>query len=760
MLYTIELSKHHGMPGSGSAVLQLIDEEKRFNPATSKFFKDIGIENNGLDYHLVSVFGSQSTGKSTLLNAMFGTNFDVMNEMKRAQTTKGMWLGSCPDEHRLLVLDVEGSDGRERGEDQDFERKAALFALATSEVLIVNMWEHQVGLYQGANMGLLKTVFEVNLSLFQTGGRLPARSEIFFVLRDYTGLTPLSNLAQTLTEDLERQWSAIAKPTKELENTSITEFFDLKFATLPHKVLQREQFMSQTSELRKRFVKGDAFRPEYHRKVPIDGWPMYAEQVWQQIEENKDLDLPTQQILVARFRCDDIAAEAWNEFNNKLSALDLKGFIPDFGKTFGKIRLDALEFYDNLAGKYYPQVYNEKRFELLGKVDGFLTQQYSSQLAEIHNEAIKLFKSELKKGNGSFVVSLAAALGAAREFFLEKANEATIDPSFYSFSEKQVEFEGELEKEVSNARKAEISRTKQRLGKRLNKQFDDIGLYFDTTEEPWDAIKARYDTVLKEALAMDFQLGETEDVMLPVQAMVETTAWDTLLVKIREIVREDAVVQRLRDRFEESFRFDKDGLPRVWTAKDDVEGANLKGRDAALRILPKFKAAVMSDGKILEGPSQSEEDSDGEDDDDKLDLAELLSESQLDAIKKKFIRFTNAAFVEAKNSASRSSTHIPTWMYVLLIVLGWNEFMTVLRNPLLVILCLLILAGAYTLNSLHLTGTVLNTVQASSKSFINEFKAWLRKQLEEPHQHPQKVTASPSHHEGNDESFPIDPPSS
>ena len=66
----------------------------------------------------------------------------------------------------ILVMDVEGTDGRERGEDQDFERKSALFALATSEVLIVNIWEHQVGLYQGANMGLLKVVFEVNLELF------------------------------------------------------------------------------------------------------------------------------------------------------------------------------------------------------------------------------------------------------------------------------------------------------------------------------------------------------------------------------------------------------------------------------------------------------------------------------------------------------------------------------------------------------------------------------------------------------------------
>lgn len=66
----------------------------------------------------------------------------------------------------VLVMDVEGTDGRERGEDQDFERKSALFSLASSEILIINLWEHQVGLYQGANMGLLKTVFEVNLGLF------------------------------------------------------------------------------------------------------------------------------------------------------------------------------------------------------------------------------------------------------------------------------------------------------------------------------------------------------------------------------------------------------------------------------------------------------------------------------------------------------------------------------------------------------------------------------------------------------------------
>jgi hypothetical protein len=81
-------------------------------------------------------------------------------------------------------MDVEGTDGRERGEDQDFERKSALFSLASTEVLIVNLWEHQIGLYQGANMGLLKTVFEVNLGLFGGGGDGTKAKYVFVLLLD------------------------------------------------------------------------------------------------------------------------------------------------------------------------------------------------------------------------------------------------------------------------------------------------------------------------------------------------------------------------------------------------------------------------------------------------------------------------------------------------------------------------------------------------------------------------------------------------
>ena len=170
-----------GMGGSSNAEqyengIQVISEDQEFNPSLSKYLAFEKILPAGFNYHLISVFGSQSTGKSTLLNHLFGTDFGVMSEEDRKQTTKGIWMSRNKKEkaesggkkmaENILVMDVEGTDGRQRGEDQDFERKAALFALATSEVLLVNIWEHQVGLYQGANMGLLKVVFEVNLELF------------------------------------------------------------------------------------------------------------------------------------------------------------------------------------------------------------------------------------------------------------------------------------------------------------------------------------------------------------------------------------------------------------------------------------------------------------------------------------------------------------------------------------------------------------------------------------------------------------------
>lgn len=67
------------------------------------------------------------------------------------------------DKTSVLVMDVEGTDGREKEDQKAFEGKSALFSLALTDVLMVNMWMNEVGRYNAANLPLLKTVFEVSL---------------------------------------------------------------------------------------------------------------------------------------------------------------------------------------------------------------------------------------------------------------------------------------------------------------------------------------------------------------------------------------------------------------------------------------------------------------------------------------------------------------------------------------------------------------------------------------------------------------------
>jgi hypothetical protein len=102
-----------------------------------------------------------------LLNLVFGTSFDMMNEETgRQQTTKGIWMGHNEDKN-VLILDIEGTDSKERGDSHlTFEQTTSLFALCLADVLLINMWYTDIGRMAGSNFGLLKVIFECNLKLF------------------------------------------------------------------------------------------------------------------------------------------------------------------------------------------------------------------------------------------------------------------------------------------------------------------------------------------------------------------------------------------------------------------------------------------------------------------------------------------------------------------------------------------------------------------------------------------------------------------
>jgi predicted GTPase len=97
--------------------VQVITNELTFNKdGFNDFVKDHGLTELGSSYKCVAVIGCQSSGKSTLLNLVFGTAFEMMDDSGgRQQTTQGIWMSHSADKNSL-ILDIEGTDSKERGD--------------------------------------------------------------------------------------------------------------------------------------------------------------------------------------------------------------------------------------------------------------------------------------------------------------------------------------------------------------------------------------------------------------------------------------------------------------------------------------------------------------------------------------------------------------------------------------------------------------------------------------------------------------------
>lgn len=740
-----------------------------------------------------------------------------MSEEERRQTTKGIWLSKNKKEdaqgggkamaENILVMDVEGTDGRERGEDQDFERKAALFALATSEVLIVNIWEHQVGLYQGANMGLLKTVFEVNLQLFLKDRSVP-KSLLFFVIRDHLGHTPLENLRKTLMQDLSRIWSTSSKP-KGLENSKIEDYFDFAFVALPHKILQPERFESEVAKLGRRFKEGykdpkkaslslekdteGIFLPEYHRRIPADGFPHYASSIWDQIESNKDLDLPTQQELLAQFRCDEISREvlvAFDEtiqpFEDKQSEAARAGkptILPGLGVAMRTARQAIITDFETEASRYHQKVYKVKQKELSDKVDGRLKALFTGQLNAAHKTGVSNFSSAVsdavrlgqKRGsNYDFAQIVETEKKTAVRNFESAAKELMVEGAPWSNYQQQMSlFLTDLDEGSARLRKEEMRRLATRVERWVKtKLHETVGLEFNSIgtgrggsgaaaegektpseKDLWDRIWKTFTETVQHAESRFSERAKgfdasPEEVELGLWRL-RRKSWAALRSKLAEEVMEGNILLKLRENFEDKFRYDEEGVPRIWRPTDDIESYYTSARSSTLSLIPllaQFKLSSTSSPPPLEawiGPTPpSAAPLDEEDltpiggvdadagDADLEDECTLLSEARISDLTQRFKKSADGVYVEAKRSAIGGITQVPLYFYGLLLALGWNEIVAVLKNPLYFVFLLLAAAGAYVTYTLNLWGPMIRMGDAAFKQGIEVGKEKLRDFLE------------------------------
>ncbi|KAF9935373.1 Dynamin-like GTPase that mediates homotypic ER fusion [Linnemannia zychae] len=743
--------------------LHLIDEEQKFSEELSTYINDKwSFKDAGFNYNLAAIFGSQSTGKSTLLNRLFGTSFDVMSDSARRQTTKGIWISQGKD-MKVMIMDVEGTDGRERGEDQDFERKSALFSVATSEVLIVNMWEHQVGLYNGANMGLLKTVFEVNLQLFGSN-RGKEKTLLLFVIRDHVGATPLENLSNTLRADLERIWHGLSKP-EGLEDCKISDYFDFMYTTLPHKLLQPEKFESDVDLLRLRFTDPTnpnyVFQPQYSRRVPADGLHIYAGGIWDKIMTNKDLDLPTQQELLAQYRCDEIANGAMSVFQEKIKEfkqpIESGNIVEDLGPKMQEIRGVALKAFDKDASRYHIEVYKRKRADMLTKANSMLEAYFLGQLKNLHKKAVNMFSNNLQQAlrteGAEFAVVVNNSKKDVLDYFLQGAKAIKLEETEWVYDEELYQLEQGLKEFAAAQREKELNKMLTSLEKHLRKELDEpVGLALNNPgPSMWGRVITIYQRTVEDGeqllhkKARTFDLNQEEQAELVIN--LRRQAWVLLTKKIQEESVDGMMLLKLRNRFEEKFRYDDHGLPRVWKPDDDIDTPFRKARDETVELVPLFaKINTLDPAKGEKFELEATEDFDFD------QSLKVLSEARQQEITTKFKRESDAFYLEAKRSVVATQAKVPYWVGVALVLLGWNEFLTVITNPLYLMVVAMVgvpMVAMWYLDMLGLVETVAWKVyEQGHKLAMDKLKEVMdKRESEKPQQHQRQPQQYPPRYE-------------
>ena len=87
---------------------------------------------------------------------------------------------------------------------------------------------------------------------------------------------------------------------------------------------------------------------------------------------------------------------------------------------------------------------------------------------------------------------------------------------------------------------------------------------------------------------------------------------------------------------------------------------------------------------------------------DFISTLQILTDTQSTTLSARFRREADAYYLEAKRSMVSSISQIPMWIYAVLVVLGWNEFIVVLKNPVYFLMLLVVGGGSYLVFQLNM----------------------------------------------------------
>ncbi|ONI11433.1 hypothetical protein PRUPE_4G106600 [Prunus persica] len=584
---------------------QLIYGDGKFNAGgLDRFVKEVKLAECGISYGVVAIVGPQSSGKSALQNHLFTTQFA---NSRRSQTTNGIWIAKCVGiEPCTIAMDLEGADGRERGQDDTFKVQSTLFALAVSDIVLINIkgysffadgmlekkltWQEAYLKWSISEreIPLLETFFQVVMSF-----GIPRKTTLLFVIHDnakppfqhwHPGLRKFI-LNLLFSTALEKIWNEVPKPQAH-KSTRFSDLFSEEVVVMSS-YEEKEKFKEEVAQLRQRLSPGMLFAGYRRGLVPASGFSFSAQQIWKVIKENKDLDLPAHKVMVATVRCEEIANQIFNQLTYDTGWLALKeavqtGPVQGFGQRLSSILSTYISKYDTEAIYFDSGAWYSKRQLLESKALDFVYPAHTTMLGHVRSKALEDFKvrleQSLNEGRG-FASYVRICTHSSMLEFDKGCADAALQQANWDASRVREKLQRDVDAHASYICSAKLLELIFNYEKQLSISLTGPvkSLLVTGGKDTWASIRKLLN-------------HETEVAISKFSTVVADFELDKATIA--------KMLQHLRDysRFSTVLNYDSDTTLRVWTGKEDITSITKDARSASMKFLS-VMAAIRLDEK-------------------------------------------------------------------------------------------------------------------------------------------------------------------
>jgi len=214
----------------------------------------------------------------------------------------------------------------------------------------------------------------------------------------------------------------------------------------------------------------------------------------------------------------------------------------------------------------------------------------------------------LRKEGGEFGKVVMQCKEKVMENFDEEAQAVVIEGTGWNYDHDRELLVQDVDAVTGRLRREEIMRLSEKLEKQVKADVEEpVSLVFaKPSETMWDTLIAEFEKI-KDAKVEAFKqkavlgLNATEQDVTDGVEGLKTRAWMCLRDRLDGETEPTHLLLRLREKylpplsslasingasFEDKFRYDEEGVPRIWKPSDDIDNLFKAAKESVTRILP------------------------------------------------------------------------------------------------------------------------------------------------------------------------------